>query len=353
MAVCKIHGLEFDKSSWVCPVCDSDRCSRCEYIICGVDGRKKDRACSFNCKFCQSRVGNDHQVICDSCGAKGCRECIRTGAIEGKKLCPDCGMICSECKKTYSREYLSRCSACPAQICSICGIRTCSRCAAQVCHQHSFKCADCGEFYCKECLGGIDSSGEAMFCQECAYVCPTCHTTLSKKNARTCEECGAQMCINCVRTCVKCRKTYCKKHISRCSICKENVCNEHTDICPACGGHTCKVHFFTCRICGVSYCERCRPQKSKLICNLCDNIKPLKEKHAQKFLEKLKEKTETLKGFSDWEYSEGRKVYLFYGKSLLGSVVAVADKTSRELLKVNKLSPLDKIRAFFSSYIGK
>ncbi len=347
LVLCDIHGLECEKDGWVCPVCDEDRCSRCEYFECAIDGRKKDPQCTFTCQFCYRRVGIDHQVTCDVCGAVGCSECIKRDAIEGVRVCPDCGGMCSVCGKTYQNKHLQSCQMCPSRVCSICGIRECKDCGAKVCHQHSFKCGECGEYFCKNCLGGTDDTGK-MYCKTCIYHCPQCGTYTSKGNARVCKKGGEEICTHCARVCIKCGDTFCKSHISRCGVCKEYVCEEDSQVCPSCGERVCKDHIFKCDVCGMEYCENCRVTKTKMVCNLCDSAKPIKGKKTMQALETLKSKRKEYTKYSNWNYAEGRSIYIFYGKSLLEDVLVVLNKEDNIIVRSKKFGLVEKIQGIFN-----
>jgi len=348
MEVCEVHGIELDKDSWICAVCNIDRCKECEYIDCIVDGRKKDYGCSFNCKFCQGRAGLDHLLKCGICGAEGCSNCLQFSSLDLQYVCPDCGSICSVCGKAAGNFHLNKCDMCPINVCSDCGIRICQFCGKHVCHQHSFKCYQCGKWTCKECMGGIEVIGCEKLCKECAYSCPNCGSVVNKEGARICEKCKVNICEKCGRECEICGRSFCKIHIFRCNICNGYVCEFHSDICPACGGHSCNNHFFKCEMCEIGYCEKCRPHKQENLCNLCDNLIPLKEEKARKFLKVLMNEEAGLRGLVNWDYSVGREIYIFYGKSVFSNYLVVGDKKTGKVLKINRIGLMDKVKKMFS-----
>ncbi len=349
MEICKIHKIPIDQDGWICPVCNVDRCRECDYINCPVDGRKKDFECSFSCRFCDSRVGLDHLVKCGLCGKEGCSDCIQYSRQDKIPICPDCGSVCSLCGKMTSSQHLEKCDLCPMSVCSECGIKECYKCGKKACHQHSFQCIQCGKWTCKECMGGTVAETGEKICGECAYKCPSCKRTVSGEGKRICDTCAQQLCEHCARECVICGKNFCKTHVHRCNICNEYVCAENGDLCPACGGYSCNTHFFKCGMCGIGYCEKCRPHKEDNLCNLCDNIVPLKNKgKAREFLNDLMKTERKLAGMSNWEYSEGKEIYIFYGKTMLTNFIIVADKKTKKPLNIIKVGITEKIRKMFS-----
>lgn len=74
----------------------------------------------------------------------------------------------------------------------------------------------------------------------------------------------------------------------------------------------------------------------------------LEDGDAKKFLERLQEKEDKISGLSNWEYSVGREIYIFYGKSLFSNYLVVADRKSGNILKTQRVGVMDKLRKMFS-----
>jgi len=98
----------------------------------------------------------------------------------------------------------------------------------------------------------------------------------------------------------------------------------------------------------VEYCSRCRPREAEYLCNLCANVKPLSSGKAREFLQGLPENDVKIKGLSNWEFSEGRDIYIFYGKSAISNLVIAARKATGRVVKTNKVGFMEKLKRFFT-----
>lgn len=344
MQICSIHNIKCDIDGWMCPVCGNERCSQCEYLNCVVDGIKKDYDCCFSCPFCDGFAGKDHLVKCSCCGAEGCSVCVRTASVNRNSICPDCGSICSICQKTYLKEWLTKCDLCPSYVCSLCEIVKCEHCGKTGCHQHSFQCVHCGKFFCAQCLGGIDTGSNSKLCVECSHTCSNCGSISGINTTTKCKHCEKEICRKCAIECTHCGSKLCKTHAHRCSICGNYRCENHSDLCPACGGYSCHSHFFKCGMCDVGYCQKCRVDPDQFLCNLCDNLITLDKGKIQETHKEVIDKNPSFAGFSKWEYSEGREIYIFYGKSLMSNCLLTVDKNSKKVLSSKKIGILSKLK---------
>lgn len=66
------------------------------------------------------------------------------------------------------------------------------------------------------------------------------------------------------------------------------------------------------------------------------------------FLNELIKTERKLAGMSNWEYSEGKEIYIFYGKTMLTNFIIVADKKTKKPLNIIKVGIAEKIRKMFS-----
>lgn len=348
VAVCKIHGPVCEDEVWRCPVCGEDRCNKCESIDCSIDGEKKDMECTFNCVFCQSRVGLDHKIKCSKCGKEGCIECILKCGDCGGMVCPDCGWMCGVCKKTFCRDRLDKCDKCPALVCSGCEIRTCSDCGVKACHQHSYKCPSCGNFFCKEHSGGQDAVSGGLICSGCAYKCPSCGTVVPKDRAGKCAIGGEDICPSCERVCIRCEKSFCKTHADKCSSCGGMVCVEDSTGCPSCGDVVCSMHTGECPSCGLDYCEKCLAGADVTgVCALCSALEPLKKGKAKTILDGVGTEEADLKKIKEWEYAKGERAYVYKGRTFLNEVTVCVDANSQKVMNVKKTGIINRITGLF------
>ncbi|MFP4497769.1 MAG: hypothetical protein ACLFQV_06110 [Vulcanimicrobiota bacterium] len=344
--VCEKHGISCEEEGWICPVCNKERCPECEFFACTLDGRQKDPDCTFNCQFCQARTGKDHLVKCSICGNEGCKNCV-VQSDDQNQLCPECGKICSECGRAFPQTEVTRCEMCPQQVCSHCGIKVCENCNKKACGQHSFICVSCEKVFCKDCLGGLDSSNDDMLCKKCALKCKVCGKTTSEKFSYPLE--GETICRNCAIKCETCGNILNKKETIHCKTCRKDVCREHTSECRFCGDNSCKEHFNNCQSCEIDYCRSCSSdsENGDTLCKYCNSLEPLKKNKKITFLEKLKKEDPKLADKMNWKYSESRNMGVLYGESKFGDAIFVFNKKGDELIKKRKIGIMEKIKKNF------
>ncbi len=95
---------------------------------------------------------------------------------------------CDVCKKTIKQ------------------INTCAN-GHVTCDDHYLKCANCGGYYCTNCLKDNCQICHSKICKNCQTTCRKCHKTIGKKHLTKDEITGNSGCTNCLKTCPQCHKT--------------------------------------------------------------------------------------------------------------------------------------------------
>jgi hypothetical protein len=347
--VCRIHGIECARDGWFCPICDEDRCGRCEFYLCGVDGRKKDPQCSFLCEFCNKHVGIDHRIQCEKCGQEGCTSCIKK-SFDSKRLCKNCSFTCGVCGNVYKMIKHLKCDICSSYICPLCDLVKCPSCQKMVCDNDTYQCSDCGKTYCNKCIGGYRSDNNKILCIDCVRACSVCEKVMGKSEIIITAS-GEPSCRRCIRKCERCGKTHRINALVRCPITRETVCFDHTYKCPSCGNHVSKEYTAKCSLCDIRYCDLCKPSQKEDTCILCNNLRPLKGGAALDFVQGHLSILWKLASLGTM-YAEGNNIYIFSFNDRGVTTLVTVDREQGKVIKTRKFdffSRLKYLKYFFKT----
>lgn len=125
-----------------CPMCQASM----EVLVVTGDLQVACQHCSYTCSHCGKISGNRER-------SQQCHNC-------GSQLCPECVILCRDCKKPACNEHADLCAIGNEWVCSDC-MRSCSVCGKILCSEHAFVCAKSNQPVCYE---------HRLICKHCRKV---------------------------------------------------------------------------------------------------------------------------------------------------------------------------------------
>ena len=198
----------------------------------------------FICSECERSMSREDMTSCEECGANLCCDHYYFMDDDDAYVCENCRDehydFCEECNCWYLKDNMITVEN---------GDRCCEHCV----EDKYTKCEKCGDYvkdtntlegeeYCDECF------------EEVAISCDKCGSVMLDGNQNHCSGCGDQFCDECFGD------------MDMCNDCEE----ENTYVCQGCGNNTNKEDNNVCVKCNFTYCSDCFDM-GKEMCRDCED----------------------------------------------------------------------------------